>query len=371
MNQSQINVATVIGARPQIIKASVVSRSLRSIPGLREVLIHTGQHYDENMSGVFFDELRMPQPDYNLQVRSGPHGCQTGRMLAEIETVLASVQPDWLLVYGDTNSTLAGALAAAKLGIPVAHVEAGLRSFNRAMPEEINRVVTDHLSDLLFAPTDAALANLAKEGIRGPNVFRTGDVMFDAALQHASEAESRSDILGRLGVRSEEYALITIHRPENTDDRQRLSAIIEAIATFANELPVVFPVHPRTRGRLRDNCALESVPHDFHILEPIGYLDMIMLEKNARLIATDSGGIQKEAAFYSVPCVTLRAQTEWTELVELGYNRVVPPLSREVILSALRSSSRLTLPPPNGLYGDGHSAECIAQMLSTRAPEDH
>jgi len=363
-----MNIATVIGARPQIIKASVVSRSLRSIPGVREVLIHTGQHYDENMSGVFFEELRMPQPDYNLQVGSGSHGCQTGRMLAEIETVLASVRPDWLLVYGDTNSTLAGALAAAKLGVPVAHVEAGLRSFNRAMPEEINRVMTDHLSDLLFAPTEAALANLANEGINGPKVVRTGDVMFDAALHHADEAESTSNILGRLGVIRKEYALLTIHRPENTDDPRRLSSIIEAIIRFAKHLPVVFPVHPRTRGRLRANCAIGSVPRGFHILEPVGYRDMIILEKNARLIATDSGGIQKEAAFYSVPCVTLRSQTEWTELVDRGYNQVVPPSSSEVVFSALQRASRLTLPSPNGLYGDGHSADCIAQMLSTRSP---
>lgn len=358
-----MKIATVVGARPQFIKASVVSRALRTQPDIREILIHTGQHYDDNMSTVFFRELNIPAPDYNLGVGSGHHGSQTGQMLEAIERVLLEVTPDWVLVYGDTNSTLAGALAAAKQHIPVAHVEAGLRSFNRAMPEEINRVLTDHASDMLFAPTPTAVKHLAQEGISAEKVVLTGDVMYDAALQYGRKAERTAKSLDHLNLCDRSYALATIHRPENTDDLVRLTVIVEALIEFGADVPVVLPLHPRTRYALEKARHLQELSRSVRLLEPISYLEMLMLERHARLIITDSGGVQKEAAFYAVPCVTLRSQTEWVESVELGYNRVVEPMRRADVTSAFRQALSCTPPAPDSLYGDGHSAERIAQLL--------
>ena len=310
---------TIIGARPQFIKASAVSRELRKIGD--ELIVHTGQHYDDNMSQIFFDELEIPRPDYNLGIGSGGHGAQTGAMLAAVEDVLQKEQPGRVLVYGDTNSTLAGALAAAKLHIPVAHVEAGLRSFNRHMPEEINRVVTDHLSDILFCPSQTAVNNLAAEGItRG--VHLVGDVMYEALMHAVAIAKKQSDILERMNLDNGEYILATIHRAENTDQPDRLKKIIEALYEISLSHKIVFPVHPRTRNKLQElsDALVQPDTNNLSMIEPVGYLDMVRLENGAKIIATDSGGIQKEAYWLNVPCVTLREETEWVETVEQGWN---------------------------------------------------
>lgn len=352
-------VVSIVGARPQFIKAAVVSRVLRTTPGLREVLVHTGQHYDDNMSRVFFEELEIPEPDYHLGIGGGTHGQNTGRMLEAIERVLFEEKPDWVLVYGDTDSTLAGALAAAKLHIPVAHVEAGLRSFNRRMPEEINRVLTDHISDLLFAPTETAVKNLLREGISPDKIHLVGDVMYDAALYYGEKAEKHSQILKRLGLVPKGYILATVHRAENTDDPNRLRVILEALAEVHREVPVVFPVHPRTRKRAEEFGLLHFLARVL-AMAPAGYLDMVMLEKNARLIATDSGGVQKEAFFYRVPCVTLRNETEWGELVELKWNRLCPPATS---LSLARCLLDVWFGSQAHPYGQGRAAEKIVSAL--------
>jgi len=303
-----MKILTVVGARPQFIKAAVVSRELRQRNGMQEVLLHTGQHYDDNMSQVFFEELEIPQPDYNLGIGGGTHGQNTGRMIEAVEEVLFKERPDWVLVYGDTDSTLAGALAAVKLHIPVAHVEAGLRSFNRRMPEEINRVLTDHAADLLFAPTEKAVANLKREGLPEERIELVGDVMYDAALFYGAKAEKQSRILQTLGLVPKTYVLVTIHREENTDDPARLETIFNGLDQVALEIPVVCLVHPRTRKALGQYGIWDRVSQHIRFLPPVGYLDMVMLEKHARLIVTDSGGVQKEAFFYRVPCVTLRTE---------------------------------------------------------------
>ena len=355
-----MKIVSIVGARPQFIKAAPVSRALR--PLTDEVLIHTGQHYDSQMSAVFFDELEMPEPDYNLGVGSGPHGWQTGQMLIRTEETLLAERPDWVLVYGDTNSTLAGALAATKLHIPVAHVEAGLRSFNRRMPEEHNRVVADHVADLLLCPTQTALDNLAREGITH-GVHLVGDVMFDAVLHNATLAEQRSTILARLGLQPGAYTLVTIHRPGNTDDPLRLQSILDALAEIPG--PVVFPVHPRTRQRLAE-FDLSLPPSGAGVLmpiDPVGYLDILMIEKNARLILTDSGGIQKEAYFFAVPCLTLREETEWVETVQAGWNRLVGADRAAIVQSALEFQPAGSPPP---LFGDGQAAAKIAALLVTQ-----
>ncbi len=361
-----MKIATIVGARPQFVKAAVVSRALRALPDCQETLIHTGQHYDENMSAVFFEELEIPAPDYHLGIGSGSHGQQTGRMLEGIENVLREEAPDWVLVYGDTNSTLAGALAAAKLLIPVAHVEAGLRSFNKRMPEEINRVLTDHVSDSLFAPTEAAVRNLEREGIAGGRVHLVGDVMYDAALYYAERAEAHSRILETLGLESGGYVLATVHRAENTDDPTRLAAIFAGLARNAAEAPVVLPLHPRTQAALTREGLLAQAEAKLRLIEPVGYLDMTQLEKNARVIVTDSGGVQKEAYFYRVPCVTLRDETEWVELVEAGWVRLLTPDSAERVAAGVRAA----LGGPTGqekasnLYGGGRSAAQISALLA-------
>jgi len=354
---------TVVGARPQFIKAAPVSRALRKARGTTELLVHTGQHYDDNMSEVFFRELGIPPPDRHLGIGSGPHGDQTGRMLIAIETTIAHLRPDWVLVYGDTNTTLAGALAAAKLRAPVAHVEAGLRSFNRDMPEEVNRVVADHVANLLFAPTRAAVDNLRREGIAKSRIVRTGDVMYDAALYYGTKAERESRILDTLVLSPRQYVLVTIHRAENTDNRDRLTAIFRALEKLSRTITVVLPLHPRTRVAMQR----AGLGKDTKIktIDAVGYLDMVMLERNARLIATDSGGVQKEAYFYRVPCATLRTETEWVELVRAGWNKVVPPDRPDRIYRALHGMLSRFRRPRGGqsLYGDGHAAEAIVKRL--------
>lgn len=358
-----MKIATVLGARPQFIKAAVVSKAFRSCTDIEEVIVHTGQHYDENMSEVFFQELDIARPAYNLGIGSGLHGLQSGRMLEAIEGVLLEEVPDWVLVYGDTNSTLAGVLAAAKLHIPVAHVEAGLRSFDRRMPEEINRVVADHTSELLFAPTKAALQNLRREGLPESSIHLVGDVMYDAAIYYGSKAKAHSQVLHELGLTTKEYLLATLHRAENTDSLECLRLILDGLAQIAREVPVVLPIHPRTRRILNERGIVTEVSRCIRLIDPVGYLDMMMLEKNARLIATDSGGVQKEAYFHGVPCVTFRETTEWVELIELGWNRLAPPVSPATVISGLRDgleSKPLSTQTP---YGDGHAAERIVQFL--------
>ena len=350
-------ILTVVGARPQFVKAAVVSRALASHGGLTEVIVHTGQHFDDNMSTVFFDELGIPTPAFNLGVGGGSHASNTGRAMEAIERVMQDEAPDLVLVYGDTDSTLAGALAASKLCIPVAHVEAGLRSFNRRMPEEVNRVLTDHVSNLLFTPSRAAIENLAREGISGSKVQSVGDVMYDAVRVFTPVAQRRSVILSTLGLRSGEYALATLHRKENTDEPARLRSILDGLAQ--GNVPVVLPLHPRTRNRMAD-FGIRPDPL-IRLVDPVGYFDMMLLERGASMIATDSGGVQKEAYFHGVPCITLRDETEWVELVELGVNRLVGA-DTQAIADAMINPPRAAL-ESGGAYGDGHSAERIATLL--------
>lgn len=347
-----MKVLSVVGARPQFIKAAPVSQALRKAGA--EVLVHTGQHYDWEMSGQFFRELGIATPDYNLNVGSGSHAYQTGSMLMALEDILAKEQPDFVLVYGDTNSTLAGVLVAAKLHIPVAHVEAGLRSFNRAMPEEINRVVADHCSDILFCPTRTAIANLTREGIR-QGVHLVGDVMYDALLTFSPPPDEAS-ILERLGVQASEYVLATVHRASNTDDPGNLRTILQCLSV--SDLPVIFPVHPRTAAAMK---AFDlRLPEHVTVVEPVSYRDMIVLERNARAILTDSGGVQKEAFLLHVPCITLREETEWVETVEAGWN-VIAGLDLEKVRAALIKPRPSGEPP--AVFGNGAAAQQIAQIL--------
>jgi UDP-N-acetylglucosamine 2-epimerase len=354
-----MKIATVVGARPQFIKCAPVSRELRKLA--TDVLVHTGQHYHDNMSEVFFRDLDLPRPDYNLGVGSGPHGAQTGAMLERIEEALLKERPDYVLVYGDTNSTLAGALAAAKLHIPVAHIEAGLRSFNRSMPEEINRVMSDHLSTLLFCPTGTAIKNLAQEGItRGAHLV--GDVMYDAVLQFVEIANQRSTILSDLDLKPKEYLLATVHRPYNTDFNENLENILAALREIGER--VIFPVHPRTRQRLTQLGLdkAQSANENLQFVWPTGYLDMLMLEQNARLILTDSGGVQKEAYFFAVPCVTLRPETEWVETVDTGWNVIVGANRSQIRNAVSEKQWPEGSPPP--LFGNGRAAHRIVAELT-------
>ena len=353
-----MNLLTIVGARPQFIKAAPVSQVLRRRH--RELLVHTGQHYDAGMSEVFFTELGLPQPQINLGIGSGSHGQQTGRMLMAIEDVLLAQRPDWVLVYGDTNSTLAAALAAVKLGVPVAHVEAGLRSFNRAMPEEHNRVLTDHCADLLLCPTQTAVDLLAAEGLTA-GVHLVGDVMVDALRQHAEVARQRSGVLARLGLQPQGYLLATIHRPYNTDQPQNLGNIFDAFHDIHQlaGFPVVLPLHPRT-GRRMQELGL-AAPAGVQVIEPVGYLDMLALEQAAAMILTDSGGIQKEAYTLAVPCITLRPETEWVETVQAGWNVVVSADRDAIVQAALGRVWPAGPPPP--VFGDGHAAERIVAVL--------
>jgi UDP-GlcNAc3NAcA epimerase len=328
---------------------------------LREILLHTGQHFDANMSNVFFEELDIPNPDYHLGIGGGTHGQNTGRMIEAIEKVLLNEKPDWLLVYGDTDSTLAGALAAVKLHIPVAHVEAGLRSYNRAMPEEINRVLTDHASEKLFAPTETAVGNLAAEGISGIKVSNVGDVMYDAALYYGDRAEHTSKILDRLGLAPKSYVLATLHRQENVDDRKRVAGILRGFAS--SDRVIVLPLHPRTRKRLQEFGL--DIPAQVKTIDPVGYLDMVMLEKHAAVVATDSGGVQKESYFHKVPCITLRDETEWVELVNVGANHLVGADAGR-IASALAAGNECKDWPQ--LYGNGEAGTMIAGELVGSKP---
>jgi UDP-GlcNAc3NAcA epimerase len=351
---SPLKLVSVIGARPQFIKAAAVSRKLRDRH--TEILVHTGQHYDYQMSGIFFHGLQIPAPDINLSVGSGSHGRQTAAMLHGIEDVLLRERPDWLLIYGDTNSTLAGALAAAKLSVPIAHIEAGLRSFNRRMPEEINRVITDHVSDLLLCPSDTAAGNLAAEGI-SQNVHVVGDVMLDVLHWARRRAEEHpTHILERLGVQRGSYLLATVHRSENTDDVTRLEGILRAFNRL--DEPIVFPVHPRAQKVIaQSSCRLKS---HVRLIDPQGYLDMMGLIAGARLVLTDSGGLQKEAYWLSVPCITLREETEWVETTQTGWNRLAGT-DADQIVRAVRS----LVPPDNhpALYGDGDAAARCVDLL--------
>jgi UDP-N-acetylglucosamine 2-epimerase len=365
--KSPLRILTILGARPQFIKAAAVSRAVQEInsrsaaPLIEETIVHTGQHYDENMSDIFFQEMDIPAPAYFLAVGSAPHGAQTGRMLEKIEQVLLQERPDLCLVYGDTNTTLAGALAAVKQHIPAAHIEAGLRSYDRRMPEEINRLVADHLCRYRFCPTRTAVENLKKEGIE-TGVYQTGDVMYDCLLYYSRKIQDRqASILQPFGLRKETYFLATIHRAENTDDPQRLARILEGLGRIAESVgPVLLPLHPRTAAALeRSNL---SVPSAIQILQPVSYLTMLALEQNARAILTDSGGVQKEAYFLGVPCLTFRDRTEWPETVRDGWNTLVDadPLRIAQTAAVVR---RPQAAPQTGEYGDGSAALKILQIL--------
>ena len=358
-----MTIVTIVGARPQFIKAATLSRAIAAWnaagrrPVLRERLVHTGQHYDENMSQVFFDELGIPEPIVNLEVGSGPHGQQTGRMIEGIEQVLIREKPDLVVAFGDTNTTLAGALAGVKLHVPVAHVEAGLRSFNRRMPEEVNRVVADHVATLLLCPTDRSVANLRAEGVT-EGVHQVGDVMLDSALYNAERARATSGILSRLGVRSGAFCLATVHRAHNADDPKRLAAIMDALKRI--DMPVVLPLHPRTRKALGESLR-DNAPQVI-LTGPVSYFDMLTLLAGARVVLADSGGVQKEAFFFGVPCVTMTDETEWVELVEAGWNQLAGA-DAERILNAVAAAKPGRKVAP---YGDGRAAERIVEIIATR-----
>lgn len=350
-----MKIVSIVGARPQFIKCAPVSHELRKKH--EEILIHTGQHYDPEMSDVFFDELQIPKPDYHLDVGSGSHGKQTGAILERVEDVLLKEIPDLVLVYGDTNSTLAGALAAAKLHIPVAHVEAGLRSFDRTMPEEINRVVTDHVSDILFCPTKTAMDNLAHEGLN-KGTYMVGDVMVDALRNNTSISECKSRIIELLGLTRGNYFVATVHRPANTDDRLKLTAIVEAFGESGKD--VVFPVHPRTKKYLHEYGLWDSLSENIKCIDPLGYIDMLHLMKHAKKILTDSGGIQKEAYILGIPCITMRENTEWIETLTGGWN-VLVGADKKMILAAIMADGRTSA--DNTVFGKGDSAKRIVKIL--------
>lgn len=354
-----MKVLTIIGARPQFIKAATVSRIINRENKIDEILVHTGQHFDANMSEVFFTELDISKPDYNLGISGGNHGKQTGKMLQKVEEVLLLEKPDMVMVYGDTNSTLAGSLAAVKLHIPIAHVEAGLRSFNKKMPEEINRILTDHSSDILFTPTSTAINNLRNEGIDENKIVNVGDVMYDAAIYYGKKAEKKSSILSELKLKEKEYILTTIHRAENVDDSDNLKNIFGSLEKVAKDYNLILPIHPRTKN------ALESMNYLFdrsniNFIQPVGYLDMVMLEKYAKMVITDSGGVQKEAYFHETPCITLRNETEWIELVENGFNFLA---NSDNLLSILHQAEKVRFSTKSSIFGNGKAALKIANAL--------
>lgn len=356
-----MKILTIVGARPQFIKAATISRQVKNHDEMSEVFVHTGQHYDKEMSDIFFNHLEIPIPNYNLGIGSGSHGQQTGRMLAAIEEVAEKEAPDVAIVYGDTNSTIAGALGCTKLHIPVAHVEAGLRSFNRDMPEEVNRILTDHASDILFTPSEKAVENLRDEGVAS-RVHHVGDVMYDAALYYRKKIADQS--YNEKFVFDNPYILATVHRAENTNDSTRLLNIFDALARVAQKYCVVMPLHPRTKKALDREGQLDRYGQSIEFIEPVGYLSMIQLERNAESIVTDSGGVQKEAYYHGVPCVTLRDETEWTELIEIGANRLVPPASSQAVYEGVMN-------PPlfqkenmcDSLYGEGNASEKIVEYI--------
>ena len=364
-----MKIVTIIGARPQIIKAAALSRAIKEhyADRIHEVIVHTGQHYDDNMSKVFFDELGIPHPDYNLHVGSATHGVQTARMMEGIEQVLLQEQPDCIVLYGDTNSTLAGAVAASKIHVPVVHIEAGLRSFNKSMPEEINRIVCDHCSTLLFSPTKAGVDNLVREGfptdnqgpfgIDNPKVYHCGDIMYDNSLHFSAIAEQRSLVLECLGLEGKPYVLATLHRDGNTDNPDRLNAILKAFEELSKEITVVLPMHPRTRKKAEGFHADNVI-----VTEPVSFLEMIQLEKHARLILTDSGGVQKESYFFRKPCVILRPETEWVEIVETGAATLADADTARILEA---SRHYLQQPPADfpEIFGDGHAAVFMLERM--------
>lgn len=356
-----MKIATIVGARPQFIKAATISRTITAQSGISEVLIHTGQHFDANMSDVFFSELDIRRPDHNLGIGGGTHGENTGRMIEAIERVLVAEKPNWVLVYGDTDSTLAGALAAVKLHLPLAHVEAGLRSFNRRMPEEINRVLTDHAADLLFVPTSTAKINLENEGIKGDKVKLVGDVMYDATLYYKQFARKPQSLFIN---EKAPFVLSTIHRAENTDDPARLVAITNALNGLAKKIDVILPVHPRTVAAIRRHCGEITMSPEIKLIEPVGFLEMAWLLAHCSAVLTDSGGLQKEAYFYKKPCLTFRDETEWIELVSAGFNRLVSPMSAEM-LELFEVLKLVKVATNSNLYGNGNAAgEIVAALIS-------
>lgn len=350
-----MKVITVIGARPQFVKSSAVSNVLRNKH--EEIIIHTGQHYDENMSKIFFDELNIPTPDYNLEIGSGNHGYQTGSMLIKLENIYIKEKPDLVLVYGDTNSTLAGALCASKLLIPVAHVEAGLRSFNLKMPEEQNRILTDHISKILLTPTNTANFNLKKEGITN-GIYNVGDVMFDATLNFKELAKNKSYLLDKYNIAPNNYILVTIHRAENTNDINRLTNIVDALNESENN--IILPLHPRTKKYIEDYGL--KFNNNIKVIEPVGYLEMIFLELNSKKIVTDSGGVQKEAFFIGKPCITLRDETEWVETIENGWNILVGT-DKNMIISNIKNFYPKV--KQEEIFGNGKAAFKILDIINT------
>ena len=374
-----MKLVTIIGARPQIIKAAALSRAIRSqyADRIQEVIVHTGQHYDDNMSQVFFDELQIPRPDYNLHVGSASHGVQTARMTEGIEAILIKEQPDFVVLYGDTNSTLAGAVAAAKIHVPIVHIEAGLRSFNKSMPEEINRIVCDHCSTLLFTPTKAGMENLKREGfplnnngpytIDNPKVYHCGDIMYDNSLHFADIAEEKTDIIQRLDLLGKPFILATIHRDSNTDYPERLGAIFDALIELSKENQIVLPLHPRTAKLLKTNLSNEKQSLVFNcpnikLIPPVSFLEMIALERHAQLVMTDSGGVQKEAYFFKKPCIILRPETEWVEIVQTG-NAILADADEGRIMQVWTHFKEC---PPTAfpeIFGDGHAAEFMLDKI--------
>lgn len=376
-----IRILTIIGARPQFIKAAALSRAIRNkySDRIQEIIVHTGQHYDSNMSKVFFEEMDIPKEHYNLSIGSSSHGKQTAGMIEKIEDLLLKEKPNCVVLYGDTNSTLAGAVAASKIHIPVVHIEAGLRSFNKSMPEEINRIVCDHCSTLLFSPTKNGYTNLVREGFpefnkppyhaNNPRIYHCGDVMYDNALHYSAIAEKRSKILEEYSLKENAYVLATVHRDNNTDDPERFGSIFLALNKISKEykLPIVLPLHPRASKALQSNLkkevyeAIRSNP-DFKLLPPASFFEMMVLEKNCRLICTDSGGVQKESFFFKKPCIILRPETEWVELVEAG-TAAICDVNQDKIMNAVRqfmNKKDLSFP---ALYGDGHASEFICEEI--------
>lgn len=373
-----LKLLTIIGARPQIIKAAAISRAIKSYYSeeVKEVIVHTGQHYDSKMSGIFFEELQIPLPNYNLQVGSGKHGEQTAKMIMGIEEILEKEKPDFLVIYGDTNSTLAGAIAASKIHVPIVHIEAGLRSYNKKMPEEINRILADHVSTFLFSPTITGMKNLQKEGFNlksiapfttdNPGIFNVGDIMYDNSLYFASIASKKVNILGNLGLEKNKYVLATIHRNNNTDDEIRLNEIFEAFLHISRDTKIVIPLHPRTLKqieKLLDKSLLASLNHaNISIIPPVSYLEMIQLEENSQIIITDSGGVQKEAYFFSKPCIILRSETEWIEIIETG-SGILCDATKEVIIKTFDFFVRKEKIIFDNIYGEGDAAINIINIL--------
>ena len=362
-------IVIIVGARPQFIKAAVLSHAIKEhnlalgFESVEEIIVHTGQHYDANMSDIFFEEMGITSPQYNLGIHGVSHGAMTGQMLEKIEEVLQKEKPDWVVTYGDTNSTLAGALASVKLHIPTAHIEAGLRSFNRKMPEEINRILTDQCSDLLFTPSNIATAHLKKEGFSDEKISQVGDVMYDAALYYRKKMEKKGELLTKLGLSSKSYVLTTVHRAENTDDIDRLNSIFNALIEISKKIPVVLPLHPRTESILKKIGKLDEVKQNLKVIDPVGYLEIIELESSAKVILTDSGGVQKEAFFFQVPAIILRNETEWVELVKKGYAYLVGADYNKIIEAFDKVCGNELIDWGEPLYGTGNASKEILKAL--------